>query len=334
MKLRKILISLIAPGILCLALSACYKQAETAEFFAMDTFMRVTVCGKGADAALTEVQQYVNSLEQRLSVTRPGSEISLLNENGSAQVSAETASLIESALRLSDRCGGRFDITVSPAVDAWGFYTDEYRVPSESELEALRERIDYTRVRVDGSAVTLGEGQRIDLGGIAKGYASREICNILDKNGVRSALIVLGGSIQLVGAKPDGTAWRVGLQDPDGSDDYLGIWSGCECALVTSGDYQRCFEQDGTRYHHILNPDTAAPARSDLRSVTILGGDPVLGDAYSTALYVMGAEKACEFWRGDPAYDMILYTRDGRLLLTPGAADSFETSLPTEVIEP
>ncbi len=331
MKLSKPLISLLAPGILCLALSACGESSESVSFFAMDTCMTVTVTARDADEALALCESRVNELEQRLSVTLEGSELARLNSAGSGTVSDDTARLLSEALALCAETGGCFDISVSPAVAAWGFYTDEYRVPDESELAALRSRIDYRGVHIDGSSVTLGTGQRLDLGGIAKGYASEELRSLLQERGVDSALIVLGGSVEAIGSKPNGESWRIGVQDPN-SGGYLGVYRLSDGCMVTSGDYQRSFERDGIRYHHILDPRTAAPAKSDLRSVTVVCDNALRADAYSTALFVMGSRRALDFWRQQGDFELILYTADGRLLLTEGLSEGFSTELPAEVI--
>ena len=182
---------------------------------------------------------------------------------------------------------------------------------------ALRERIDFRRVALEGCRVVLGEGQRLDLGGIAKGYASEEICRILRQEGVESGLIVLGGSVQTLGARPDGSLWRIGIQHPDGSG-YLGVWTGRDCAVVTSGDYRRYFEQDGVVYHHILDPETGAPAESGLRSVTIICRDGLLADCLSTALFVLGVEQGTELWRNSDDFEAVFLTEDGKILATQG----------------
>lgn len=324
----------LAAVLLCLLLSGCAvaPETESVSFFAMDTLMSVQAAGENASAALQAAEARVNELERMFSVTRPESELAQLNAAGSLTVSEDTAALLERALAFGKLTDGRFDITVSPAVDAWGFYTDDYRVPDASELSALRERIDFRRVALEGCRVVLGKGQRLDLGGIAKGYASEEICRILRQEGVESGLIVLGGSVQTLGARPDGSLWRIGIQHPDGSG-YLGVWTGRDCAVVTSGDYRRYFEQDGKRCHHLLDPRTAAPAESDLRSVTVICADCVKADALSTALFVMGREAALGFRRAQEDFELILYTADGRLIVSSGLAHSFETDYPMEVAE-
>ena len=171
-------------------------------------------------------------------------------------------------------------------------------------------------------AVTLDAGCAVDLGGIAKGYASQQVADILRAHGVTSAVVSLGGNVYVCGSKPDGTPWNVGIQDPAGSG-YAAMVSLTDRFAVTSGGYQRYFEaEDGTVYRHILDPRTGCPADSDLLSVTIISDDGTAADAYSTALYVMGEQEAVSFWRAHGGFELILITADGRLLYTPGLSDA------------
>ena len=323
----------MAAGILCLPLSACSPKSESCEFFAMDTYMTVSATGGKAEEALKEAQQAVFAMERRLSATDGKSEIARLNAGESGSVSADTAALLMRTLALAEDCSGAFDPTVRPLMELWGFTTEEYRVPAEAEINAAKALTGWENVQVDGTDVTLAPGQKVDLGGIAKGWASETICTILREHGVESALLYLGGSVQTLGSKPDGSPWRVGVQNPDGSENHLGILSVGECAVVSSGGYQRYFEEDGVRYHHILDPETGCPAQSGLAAVTVVCSDAAAADAYSTALYVMGLDGALRFWseRSD-ALDLVLCTDGGELYITEGLENSFRSDFPYEVL--
>ena len=201
---------------------------------------------------------------------------------------------------------------------AWGFADGEYRVPEAGELAALLEHTGWAKVAVDGTSVTLPEGFALDLGGIGKGYAAGRCKEILKERGVTSALLSLGGNVSALGSKPDGSAWTVAIEDPDGGG-YLGTVQIVDRCVVTSGGYQRYFEQDGVRYWHILDPQTGKPARSGMQSVTVVSEDDTLADALSTALFVMGPERAADFWRGHRAeFDAVWLTDDGGLFVTEG----------------
>lgn len=325
-------------AVLACGLTACNQSGEhSAEFYAMDTTMSVTAYGAGAKSAVDKTVAEVNRLDGLLSRTRTDSPVSGLNRAGAYSVGLETCYLLDAAAEYSAATSGAFDITICPIADAWGFTKSEKHVPTQSQLDALLPLVGAEHVHVgeEGQA-TLDKGTQIDLGGIAKGYASDCVEAILTKNGVASAMAALGGNVYVKGAKPDGSPWRVGVQDPDNSDGFVGILSLTDAFAVTSGGYQRYFEQDGKRYHHIIDPATGYPAESGLTSVTVVApgnGDEVgsypghgaMCDAFSTALFVMGEEKAVEFWRsGAYAFQMVLVTKNGRVLVTDGLTDKFE----------
>ena len=164
-------------------------------------------------------------------------------------------------------------------------------------------------------------GRTCTIGGIAKGYASDRLADIFAQYGVDSALVSLGGNVYARGAKPGGQAWSVAVQHPE-QEGYAAMLALTDAFAVTSGGYQRYFTgPDGTVYQHILNPKTGWPVQGDLLSVTIVADNGTMADAYSTALYVMGREAAQDFWRQNGGFDMVLITKDGQVLYTPGLAD-------------
>ena len=319
-----------------LSLPACgeRKTAEL-ELFAMDTYMSFTAYGNRAEEALAEAGRTINELEQRLSRTREGSEIWTLNAQGCADISPDTAELIGQALAYAAQTGGAFDITVAPLVELWGITTDTPRVPAKAEIDALLPLVGskhLTLTRSDPAltvfdTAVLDPGCAVDLGGIAKGYAADRVADILEKYGVSDAVASLGGNVYVRGTRPDGTPWRVAIQDP--------LQNGCAAMLtlsdtfvVTSGGYQRFFaDPDGTIYQHILDPATGYPVQSDLLSVTVVCPDGARADAYSTALYVMGEATAASFWQSCQAevepFEMVLITADHRIVCTSGLADNF-----------
>ena len=174
---------------------------------------------------------------------------------------------------------------------------------------------------------------KIDLGGIAKGYTSSRIMDIFKENGITSGLVNLGGNVQALGTKTDGSNWRVAVQSPDDTEDYLGVLSIQDKAVITSGGYERYFEQDGVTYHHIIDPKTGYPAKNGLVSVTIVSSDGTLADGLSTSLFIMGEEKAAEFWKAHSnEFEAIFVTDDGTIYVTEGLKDSFTTDLDMKVI--
>ena len=295
-------------------------------FFAMDTVMSVRVYGD--EALLDAAEDRVKELEALWSVTDENSEISALNRDGSAALSGDVAGLLADALELCGRTGGALDITIYPVVRLWGFTTGEYTVPEAGAVADLLTRVDYTRVALDENAGTasLPDGVEIDLGSVAKGYTGDVLSGLLKEYGVESALLDLGGNIQTVGAKPDGSPWRIGVRDPEDENGYIGVVEVADRAVVTSGGYERYFEQDGVRYWHIIDPATGAPARSGLHSVTVIGESCLVCDALSTALFVMGLDRALEHWREYRDFEAVFVAEDGSVTITAGLEGSFALS--------
>lgn len=305
----------------------CTPRPEAAKetFAAMDTVMTLTVYGGGSDD-LAAAKDRVLQLEARLSVTDPDSEIAALNRTGTAALSPDTAELLSRSLELCARTDGALDVTVYPVVRAWGFTTGDYTVPDEDTLAALLEKVDYTKVRLEGDTASLPAGAEIDLGAVAKGWTGDQLAILLREKGVESALLELGGNIHTIGSKPDGSDWRVAVRDPADGEGYLGVVSVSDKAVVTSGGYERYFERDGVRYWHIMDPATGAPARSGLASVTVVADSGLYADALSTALFVMGREAALDYWRANRDFEAILVSDDGSVTVTGGLEGAFTLS--------
>lgn len=308
------------------AVTASSSDVAENTIFAMDTVMSFRIYGANGEEMLEKISSEINSMENILSVTREGSDVwSLDHSDGAAvKVNDYTKNLLELAQTLGDRTNGALDVTMYPVVKAWGFTTSEYRIPAEEELSALLERVGYDKVTVKGNSVTLPADMEMDLGSIAKGYAGEVAADLLRENGVTSALLNMGGNVQTVGSKPDGSAWRIGIQDPnEPTGSYLGVLQLTDQAAVTSGGYQRYFEEDGVRYWHIMDPATGAPSRSGLVSVTIVGDKGGMCDGLSTSLFVMGLERAVEDWKTYGDYEAILVDEDNNVWITAGLKDTF-----------
>ncbi|MEA4919945.1 MAG: FAD:protein FMN transferase [Clostridiaceae bacterium] len=295
-------------------------------FMAMDTVMEITAYG--ADSSLMEAAKgRIKELEGLFSVTDENSEIYDLNQTGSAELSPDTLTLVTKALDICRETDGAVDITIYPVVKAWGFTTGNYRIPDSDELKNLLENVRYEDVAISGNIVTIPQGTQVDLGSVAKGYTGDVISVLLKDGGVTSALLDLGGNIQAVGSRPDGSAWRVAVQNPKG-EGYVGVLSVSDKAVITSGGYERYFEDDnGNTYWHILDPKTGSPAQNGLISVTIVGDEGVVCDGLSTALFVIGLDKASALWREQGGFEAVLVSEDGRVYITEGLEDCFEPEL-------
>lgn len=314
-----------------LLLTGCASQAaksekHTADLFAMDTYMNLTAYGPHAVSALESAQDRIRALEDALSVTRAESEIARANASGGAAVtvSDDTAAILRTAEAVSAESGGALDIAMYPVLQAWGFTTGVYQIPGADTLAALLRRTDPAAVTLDGNALTVPADMQIDLGALAKGYAGDAVMQVMRENDVESAIISLGGNVQALGSKPDGSAWSVGITNPLSPDENLGIVRVRNKAVITSGNYERYFVgEDGQRYWHILDPADGYPADNGLISVTVIGDSGVFCDARSTALYVEGTDAAVSHWRSADDFEIILVTEDGRTLISDGIAADY-----------
>lgn len=329
-KRRVVMDGLLLPVIL-LSLTACSglrsddMTAYSESFFAMDTYLTFTAYGANAEHALRQAEDRVAELEALWSVTDPGSDIYKVNHSGGqpVAVSDETEELVSFALEMAEDTNGALEPTIYPVLTAWGFTTEENRVPAENEIAELRECVGYDRVHMENRTLSLEAGTMLDLGAVGKGYAGDEVVQILKENGVSSALLDIGGNIQAIGTKPDGSDWRVGLKDPF-SGGVLGVIRVTDEAVVTSGSYERYFiGEDGKRYGHIIDPATGYPVDNGMASVTVIAGEGKRCDALSTALFVMGRERAEDYWRQHGDFDMILVMEDRNLFVTEGIRDRF-----------
>lgn len=327
-KIRKSGIMLCVMALTCLVLmtvtgcgSTPVPEKETVEIFAMDTIMDLTVYGESASKLLTEARQLVQKYEGLFSVNTRTSDVAKLNQSSGrvVQVSPETYELIQKSIEISKKTEGLFDISIYPLVRAWGFTKEEYRVPEPEELGRLLEKVDASKIRLEpDNRVTLPEGMEIDLGGIAKGYLSQKLTELFREGGAQAAVVSLGGNVQTFGKKPDGTPFMVGITDPSDGTSVLGTIRIGEKAVITSGSYQRYFEKDGKKYHHIIDKRTGAPAQSDLMSVTVIGEDGVTADSLATALFVMGKEKAVQFAASHPEIQLVLVDTKSQIWTSEG----------------
>ena len=211
-------------------------------------------------------------------------------------------------------------MTIAPASTLWDFTSGKAELPDTGELKAAAEKVDYTKVRIEGSTVTLPEDMMIDLGGIAKGYIADAVKDYLIGRGVDSAILSFGGNIVAIGLKPGGKPWNVGIRDIDGaSTDYMLVSKNYGGSTVTSGIYERGFELDGVWYHHLLDSKTGWPMQNELASVTIFSDSSMMGDALSTAAFVLGTEKGSDLIESLDGIEAVFIARDRTVTMTSGA---------------
>ena len=311
----------------CGAQTSAEEPSQTREVYAMDTVMTLEAYGQNADAALDEAVAEIERLDALWSIASTDGEIAQLNAEKQITASADTLALLTRAKEISAATDGLFSTTIAPLMEAWGFTSGDYRVPDEAELSALLAHVDDEKIAISDSTVTIPADAKVDLGGIAKGFTSARVMEIFRENGVENGILSLGGNVQTLGTKPDGSLWRVGLQDPADERALFATLELADKAVITSGAYERNFEQDGIVYHHIIDPRTGYPAESGLSSVTIVSDDGTLADGLSTALFIMGKEAAVEFWQSHrDDFDMVLLVDDGSVTVSAGIADALTLS--------
>ena len=278
---------------------ASLLKEQTREVFAMDTYMTLKAYGKNAGKALDASVKEIERIENLVSTGKKTSEIARINQNGSGKVSEDTMKLILRSRELYE----------------------------DTELQKLLANMDADKIICDEKKGTVKldqKGMKIDLGGIAKGYTSGRVMEIMKKYGVKNAVISLGGNVQTLNSKPDGSAWQIAVEDPQDKSSYIGVLSLRNQAAITSGGYERYFEKNGKKYHHIIDPKTGYPAENGLSSVTIVSKDGTLADGLSTSLFIMGRKKATTYWKKHTqAFDTVMVEDDGTIWVTEGIADVF-----------
>ena len=323
MKKKKIACLLAAVLLLCGGCTAEKIPPKISEVgFYLDTVIVLTAYVENSQVlkdALEECGRY----ERLLSRTVEGSDVWQINhaKGEPVEVSEDTMQILRCAQEISEKSGGAFDVTIAPVSTMWNFTQDPPALPDAEEIARAAELVDYTRMKLEGNTVTLPEGMMIDLGGIAKGYIADRIKTYLADRGVRYAILSFGGNIVAIGSeKPDGTPWKVGIQDidkPTGEHMLISLNKGG--STVTSGTYERGFDLDGVRYHHLLSTETGWPVQNELASVTIFSESSMEGDALSTTAFVLGTEKGLELIESLEGTEAVFIARDRTVTCSSGA---------------
>ena len=305
------------------------SEKHESQVFAMDTVMMLTAYGENGPAALAAAEEVIYALEEDLDPTNPAGSVYAINAGAGSYVPV-SESCVEVMLTTMDKwneTGGAIDPGLFPIIKAWGFTLGEYRVPGQTEINGLLADKNTGGILIDekSGSVYIPQRMEISLGAVGKGYTAQKALEAMAAAGVESAIVSLGGNVQTLGdTKPNGARWQVAVTDPNDTGAYVGILSIGEAAVVTSGGYQRFFEQDGVTYIHIIDPETGYPVDNDLLSVTVVTEDGAEADALSTSLFVMGAEGALEHYRTVGGFELVLITEENEIIVTPGLADSFE----------
>lgn len=305
----------------------CYGKMQkpeepiTATAFKLNTVVKVTIYDSQDEKILQDALALCDKYEKIFSRTRTDSEIYLLNdgklpqEDGYYILSEECAELIGKGLYYSELSGGAFDITIEPLSSLWDFTSGEKQIPDPQTLVEAQKHVGYEKIELKGNKIRFQEdGMGLELGAIAKGYIADKIKEFLISEGIESAVIDLGGNVLCIGTRPDGEAFRVGIQKPFADRNETVATAGIrDRSVVSSGIYERYFEKDGKLYHHILNPKSGYPYENGLTAVTILSDESVDGDGLSTVCFALGLEKGLELINSLPDTQAVFITEDGEL---------------------
>ncbi len=293
--------------------------------------VKITIFDSRKEEALEEAFELIKAIDNQMSKNKETSEISAINSAAGkdyVSVSEETFKIIQKSESFYEISEGYFDITIGPLVELWDIGPTTGHIPKESEINNILSLINYNDILFDerNYGVKLRKkGMVIDLGGIAKGYAADVVVEHFKAAGINKAIINLGGNVSVMGQKNEEALWSVGIQNPlEPTGSSLGILKASDLSVVTSGIYQRYFEESGVRYHHILDPKDGYPIRNDLQSVTIVTENSLRADALSTALFALGLEEGLALANGDQSIEAIFVTKENKIYLTEGIKDNFK----------
>lgn len=296
--------------------SSCEKTSV-----AMGTVVTVKLFGFGAKNDLDKIETEINGLENSvLSWRKEGSDVYRINKGSGTQVSVspDTVKIIGQCIDISDDCGGVFDITIGNVTKLWDFGGNNQRLPSDDEIKTALGSVGYKNVSISGNAVQIKKGQSLDLGAVGKGFVCDKIKELLDKGRTKSAVVSVGGSLLIYGNR----TFSVGIVNPDNDKQSMGTLKLKDTCVSTSGNYEKYFEQDGKRYHHILNAKTGYPATSEFKSVTVVCESGLISDALSTVCYIAGYRKSIEILKKFDAEAVFIFNNN-TVRVTDGLSGKF-----------
>lgn len=335
---RRLSISMVVIIVLAVLVSGClpnnlaasksYKETQ----FLMDTVVEITAYGpeaeEGVKAAFAEFQR-LHAITNNFDENSQVSKISQMAGKDKVAVDPDLVYIIKLSQDVAAKLDDSFDITVGPLSALWGIGHKGDYVPSQTEINKVLPLVNYRLIEVDDKANTVylpKPGMMLDLGGVAKGYATDKAIEVLKSKGITSALVNAGGDVRVIGNKPDGKPWRIGIQDPRNADGITAKLAMTEWdTMETSGDYQRFIMKDGVRYSHILNPRTGWQPR-EVASVTMVTNSSTYGDVLSKPIFVLGVEKGLALLKQFPGNEAVIVTMDGKIIVTPGLEGKIELS--------
>lgn len=283
--------------------------------FILGTIINIRIFDNGSEELIDLSFDRIRDIEAKMSRTLESSDIGRINLMNEARISDETFEVIKKGIMYGEMSQGKFNIALGPITDLWMIGTENARIPEQEEIELALQYVDYKKIKLlENNVVSVEPNMKLDLGGIAKGYAADEVERILVEHGVKSAIINLGGNIKVIGEKPDNTPFNIGIQNPvESRNNYLAILKVSDKTVVTSGDYERFFVEDGNKYHHIFDSGTGYPHVTDVASVTVISDSSIDADALSTILYLMDVKEGIELINRLDGVHCIYVTSDSKV---------------------
>ncbi|TCO79977.1 FAD:protein FMN transferase [Marinisporobacter balticus] len=335
MSKRMIILVIMLILLFTIALQGCSNKKEvvTRSTFMLNTKLDISVWIEDKNRGVEIIQECfkrISEIEEKMSVNIENSEVNKINDHTQKEfisVSKDTSEVLNASLKYAKLSNGAFDPTIGKLVELWGIGKENFRVPKKAEIDEVLRYVDYQLLINNGENKfkLAKDHMRIDLGGIAKGYAGDEVYKIIKKNSVEGAIINLGGNIIALGTKIDGSNWRIGIQDPfEPTGTHIGVVEASDKAIVSSGNYERFSIVNEKRYHHIIDPKTGYPSENGIISATIIANYSMDADALSTAVYVLGVEKGLELIENMENVESIIITKDYKVYLSSGIKGAFE----------
>lgn len=298
----------------------------------LHTVVSIQIYHPDQEAIMDEVFEYLTEMEELFTTNLEGSDVYKINQaagKSAVKVRPETFIVIERAKKIAEESKGLFDISIGALTNLWQIGSEEARVPSDDEIKQVLGKINYQKIILNKEEQTVmleDEGMALELGGISKGYIGSGVVDLLKKKGVTTAIVNLGGNVIVMGDNPNNQAgWNVGVQDPDKErGQIVGSQRVIDGAIVTSGIYERYLEQDGKKYHHIMDPRTGFPLENNISGVTVFAPTSLDGDSYSTALFLMGIEDGLDFINQRPGYEVVYIDKEKGVHLSDGLKNTFK----------
>lgn len=297
----------------------------------LGTVCSITIYDYPSEEIFKKAFDKIKDIEKKMSINVNNSEVININAKAGeqfAKVSDETFYVIKTGIHYSNLTKGHFDISIGPLVKLWNINTDDAKVPSKNDIEVKKALVNYKDVAIDEKdkkVMLKKKGMILDLGGIAKGYAADAVAEVLKENGIKHAIINLGGNVLTMGSKVDGSNWRIGVQNPFSKrGEYIGVVEIADKTVVTSGIYERYFKKDGQIYHHILDPFTGFPVNNNLTGITIITEKSIDADSISTGAFTLGLEEGYKFIESLDGVEAIFITGNSEVYVTSGLTNNFK----------